>query len=754
MGQNITDNEKNIKARETVFYTDRPLISKEEDLLNRKGFARLLANTLIKLSSNETFTVGLYGGWGHGKTSLVNMTLDEVNSIQESEENKLIIIRFDPWIFFDSEQLVSQFFVRLSSEFKSKDDERISKIGELLVDYSEAFEFAKAIPSIGGVIAFIGKRATRRLGNRIKDRGNNNDIHKQKENIINHLKKLSNKILIVIDDIDRLNNQQIRQVFQLVTSVAKFPNIIYLLAFDRQIVVNALEEVQGGNGEEYLEKVIQMPIEVPSIQRNRLNDIFFNRLDDIIQSQEDIIFEKDYWQQTYFTCIAPFIKNIRDINRICNIVQFKLTALKSEVNFVDIIIISIVEVFLPELFNWIKVNKVSLTGEMDMSAVEFNRRSTEEWHKTYLDEINYLISKKDSGLSEKSLGEKAIEILSYIFPYFGNKIGKNVFNCDKDKLRLNNRIGHVDKFDRYFDLSLDDITLKKVEILHYIQGGTKDELGEYIIEKDKEGSAYELIEELKAMISELPIDRVCYILDTLLEYSNQLESSRNNSIFNMSAYFSARFLMLDLIEKLEAKERMPYLIRKLNEADLAKLRVFADVINMIELGYGRLAANGVERNYKKVITIDELLELEKRYSDRLKVVLKGESLFSVKEWSLVLYLLECFDPKYTANYLSEELREEKNVANFVARYVSAWSGDGVSYEIKSDYKKYLEDERVLAAIMKIRDNGELFKMEEEVQNRIAAFFLNNMKERDFEDDIPQSKVEALLKEWKNVLDNK
>ena len=62
-----------------MFYSDKPISSDSEDQLNRKGFAKLLAHTLVHLDSSDTFTVGLFGKWGCGKTSLVNMTLAEIS---------------------------------------------------------------------------------------------------------------------------------------------------------------------------------------------------------------------------------------------------------------------------------------------------------------------------------------------------------------------------------------------------------------------------------------------------------------------------------------------------------------------------------------------------------------------------------------------------------------------------------------------------------------------------------------------------
>ena len=75
-----------------MFYSDKPISSNNEDKLNRKGFAKLLAHTLVHLDSKDTFTVGLFGKWGCGKTSLVNMTLAEIENIQAKNETDEQII--------------------------------------------------------------------------------------------------------------------------------------------------------------------------------------------------------------------------------------------------------------------------------------------------------------------------------------------------------------------------------------------------------------------------------------------------------------------------------------------------------------------------------------------------------------------------------------------------------------------------------------------------------------------------------------
>lgn len=79
-----------------MFFADKPISNVSEDLLERKSFAKILAQTLVGLNNNDTFTVGLFGKWGTGKTSIVNMTINEISELQSEDENKTIVVRFEP----------------------------------------------------------------------------------------------------------------------------------------------------------------------------------------------------------------------------------------------------------------------------------------------------------------------------------------------------------------------------------------------------------------------------------------------------------------------------------------------------------------------------------------------------------------------------------------------------------------------------------------------------------------------------------
>ena len=233
-----------------MYYSDKPILTSEEDSLNRKYFAELLGKALVNLQNKDTFTVGLYGRWGNGKTSLVNMMLREIEQNQ-NEQEKMIIVHFEPWNFSNTDQLLEQFFVHLTNVFSNSADEKMKKIGKTLVKYSDAFKAAEVIPYVGGILSLFGKKGAEELGKKLKKEIDEKDILKQKENVIKLLSQQEKRVLIVIDDIDRLNNSRFPGV-QLITSVAKIPNTTYLLVLIEKSWLSIGKF--RGSGEEYLEK--------------------------------------------------------------------------------------------------------------------------------------------------------------------------------------------------------------------------------------------------------------------------------------------------------------------------------------------------------------------------------------------------------------------------------------------------------------------------------------------------------------------
>lgn len=729
-----------------MFYSDKPISVSDEDLFHRSGFSKLLAKSIIDMNNTDTYTIGLFGKWGHGKTSLINMTLHEIENQQSKnvEDKRIIIVHFEPWNFSDTNQLLNQFFVRLSNKFSSKKDKNLQKIGTAIEKYADAFEFVGELNLALKPIHFLGKVAGRKMQKGIDGK----DIMQQKELIVNLLNQQSHRILIVMDDIDRLSNEQIRQVFQLITSVAKFPNTTYLLAFDKEIVVKALEKVQEGYGEDYLEKIIQMPIQLPDIRYDDLRNTLLSRLDNIYENNKSVGFDEKHWTRIYTKCVEPYVKNIRDINRLCNTVQFKLAGIASEIDFADVVALSTIELMLPEIYSWIKSHKGLLVGG-DIQSI-FENKSQSELYKTYKEKIKLLLTKNESDIEDTYL-TNVIDGLAELFPYLGHKIGRYHLVCDTDEQRRFNLIAHPEKFDRYFQLDIDDVSLKTYDIVQAITVLPCEELKEFILEQGKKKSAFEFIEEVKAMLPNIPYERIRIIVRALISTESFIDDTKIRTIVSVPYRWYAEHVIVELLDKLPANERYTFICESIETADVDELQTIAHLINNFELGYGRLSANGTERDFKKIVTLDELVTLETLFCNKTKLLLETYNLFDFKDWRIICHLMEYFDKTYIEEYLTQAFKVDVNVVIYLCATIISWHGSGVSYEVASDYTKYLSKERVTVAINNLKETGALFELSEEVQNKCAAFFLEVIENNSYVDHVPQREIDNLIASWKKEL---
>ena len=131
---------------------DLPITKSSEDKLNREAFAKSLANVILQSNFPTSFTVGLYGAWGSGKTSLLNMVIEQV----EHSSTDVVILRFNPWLCSDPKQLITQYFKQLASAIKMKKPAS-DTVFELVDQYADIFDAASIIPYAGTTISALAK---------------------------------------------------------------------------------------------------------------------------------------------------------------------------------------------------------------------------------------------------------------------------------------------------------------------------------------------------------------------------------------------------------------------------------------------------------------------------------------------------------------------------------------------------------------------------------------------------------------------
>ena len=341
---------------------DKPVRSIKDDILDRENFIKRFAECLedyISLDYNrhgDSLIVGLQGEWGCGKTSISYMIQEELN--KELYCGKYSVKRLETWNGMDKERLLLEFFRTLfSAAVKEKEFDKASVV-EIVRDvlYRKAHIVSKGIHLFGGV---VGLGAITPDSKTIEQFLFEDTFEDKKRRLSEQLKRLNKTIIYFIDDIDRLSNDEIVLIFQLVKSIADFPNVIYILCYDRDVVCTSLDKIQKKMGEEYIKKVVQVPFDVPEPSRESLCRYCTNRLIVILKLTED-----RHNQYTIFVhlLLLQYLKNLRDCNRFFNVLYFNYKLCGQNINLPDLIGITILKMFNKEIYDMIYENKDIFCG--------------------------------------------------------------------------------------------------------------------------------------------------------------------------------------------------------------------------------------------------------------------------------------------------------------------------------------------------------------------------------------------------------
>lgn len=717
------------------YSTDKPIYKEEQDLLGRSYFSNQLGKAIYEYNGKDGLVIGLFGKWGTGKTSAINMALSEINKLAKKGEHKPVIMRFDPWNYSDKDNLISLFFQSLKNKIDVQGNEDFkNKVGKALSDYSGAFDALSLVPVFGSGIASVLKTLAQVEGANMM---RTPDLDETRKILEEALIKANNKIIIVIDDIDRLNNSQIRDVFQLVKQVADFPNVIYVLIMDREVVCKALKEVHNIDGNEYLEKIIQIPFEIPELSKSMINGIFFDRLNQIINNLTNgVVWDENYWSEVFRNCIEPYITTLRDVNRVINVFQFKYGMLYQETSFEDMVAITTLEVLEPELYKWIYNNKDVVCGVFKHS-ISSSGNNKLDYRKLYHDEFKKL------GINP----DLAISCVSTIFPSFAKNIDEYqyVFQS-RFNIRGKMRVAHKEKFDLYFTFDLYNIKVSRSKINACIYELNREDLITVIEEINEQGDIVYFLEEIQSLLGEIPDKRLRLIVSVLIDLLGVFNGESSKVILSISAFDTALYLVNNIIKRLKTEEERYEIIRTaLENVKKTGLGVVARIINRIELAYGRLAGNS-EKMKEQIISLKHLEELEKIYVEKINTIAKTESFFDISEFRIAFYLWECFDKDGVVNYLKELFNNEVNKLKFICAMAIKWeSTNGIGWCFTKTFSKYISQDEAYNMIQSF-DKNKINVFTEIEQIKLASFILNYNKDELFY--VNEKKALELVNKWK------
>lgn len=471
------------------YAVDYPINEISEDRFQRQQFSNRIAETIYNYQNNKSLVIGLYGKWGSGKSSVLNLIQTHIEIIDTQKE--IIVVKFNPWRFSDEKSLLLSFLNVFAKAIDVELKEKKEKLSETISKYADAL----AIIPISGINKTVKA---------ISDSFVQDSVEELKLRLDKAIQSVGEKILVVIDDIDRLDKNEIYSILRLVKLNADFPNSIYLLSFDEEMVAEAIGERFGKTGKEagrnFLEKIIQVPLYLPKLLQSDLINYSFNEITKVINSLELGISNNDIESfPSYFRdCISLRIETPRLVIRYINSIRFSLPLLNKEVNMSDLLLIEAIKIFYPSHYQYIKENP-------SYFLKQYMTRTNDYFHSNIDEEKEFVKNKLDELSIDFDKEEKnaIFTLLKHLFPYLESLIGNVDNSAMYDEWLKNKRICTAHYHERYFIYTVLKGDLSDCEFDKYINDIPNME------ENKVAANTYQLIEQSSqnAFLTKLQINK-------------------------------------------------------------------------------------------------------------------------------------------------------------------------------------------------------------------------------------------------------
>lgn len=382
----------------------KPCRGLNEDCLNWQHYINGICACIQQtFANNENVCIGIVGEWGHGKTSAINMCLEQLKGKYKKQsfnilgcfifvviclcvlaifiilllksfdfvdrnlvslnvvplllliicifykkykyllkkikekfiklwqyftvKNQLVEIHFSPWNCTSKEQLLEEYLKLLSNQLNFV----IPNIAPKLLQY------ANIVTGID-LCGYLGNFFTKK------------DISTLKNEIEEILYQTDKKIIVVIDDFDRIQGEEIFNLLKLIGIIANFPNIVNIVAYDKEYILSNLnmyfESIkETNNAEKYIQKIIPFEFPLPQISHTKMQELFNVEFKGIINNT---IYNELGLNDNFSNTIGGYLKNIRDLKQLLSAFEFHYKTFKHQginINITDLLFITAIKTF-------------------------------------------------------------------------------------------------------------------------------------------------------------------------------------------------------------------------------------------------------------------------------------------------------------------------------------------------------------------------------------------------------------------------
>lgn len=686
---------------------DRPIESKSEDLLGRSPFATTVAEAIMGWDANESLVVLLFGEWGTGKSSVKNMIVETLHS---SSDPQLSVLEFNPWNWVGHTPLSDAFFSEMAVALGRSDESAVGRsrtrlwrsyaaylrLGGVAGDYvAKLMAIVLGLLGVGGVAAGIGLprqilivlagalaaaglalRASSKVSDAVADAVERSaalaerSLPERKSELAAALSELPGGIVVVMDDVDRLLPTDMVSVFQLVKANGDFPRLVYLLFGDRKAMEAGLQAASLPDPRHFLEKIVQVPFDLPQPAVDRVRDVLGQNLTDLFSdSPSERLFNERRWANLFLGGLAGYFTNLRDVYRFLGPIAFSKAALTTdgliEVNPIDLIGVEVLRVFEPDVYEALPAAQDALTSPSAsttlLSSSEREARSAR------------ILNLVERASSEHR--EAVREILKQLFPAASSVLGQNGYGDHHVEGFLNEqRVCAPPFFPRYFRLSVrpDELSQSDIATVRSATSNRSDLVA--VLERlDERRLLPSILERLQASPEDTDPAQVPATVTALLDVGDSL-CKEERSGFGMPHDWLVPAAIYALLDQLPEAERGSVMLTAAQEA-----QSLFQPVQLISLDQRSHESN--DDNDKPVLSEDQLAQGQRTALQRIVEASRSQELLLHPRMLYLLYRWrEWGDAEELRSWLRTQLSTGDAAVELLARFHTA-----VSSAMAGDY---------------------------------------------------------------------
>jgi len=496
-----------------------------DDRLGIAPYADRIAKVIQKCRAPNGYVIGLHGAWGSGKSTVLNFVAAYLTKFNETvgKSDQITIIDFRPWIVSGHQDLIGAFFKLLTESLGPREVWwrrrwrsviRIFGYGsDKLIDTAAVLAMA-ALPPFGMASGAVGAVTKRSLNRMIDSFLKDPSLQVAHRRLVEQLKDSSRRFLVIIDDLDRIEDGEIKEIMRMVKTIGHLPNVVYLLAYDKEIVWRAVDDGVSRYGPRFAEKIVQQELELPKPSRAALLSILSDHTGFIPPAPEGSM--RSYYIVQYG--IHRWIKSPRDVERLGNAIGFAWPALEGEVDPHDLLAMEGLKLFDSAAFNWIRDNRDLLFGR------GIYRMAQDEERKDTVAKLSALLQESDRS--------QVLRIVAALFPQIGKLMGDRYSYGGEPHVEVRKRrgIGSEAGYDSYFSLDPSRNAVPKADVDRAVARVNDTESLErairaYLVKTNDQGEPMvgDFLDELRLrFLGRSPIDPTQGILDALFRVGDEI----------------------------------------------------------------------------------------------------------------------------------------------------------------------------------------------------------------------------------------